>query len=594
MTDWNTLKVVELKAELKDRGLPQHGLKAELVQRLEQADQAATEEPTGQNMADEVEASTKRQNHPHNADFAVQIDDRATDEKYPTSETVAMTQVDKFVVEKSPPTTNNTNLTLQAEEDMPKEGLAIHGIEPRTGPTRSDVQGIPNTESDNSAQSPISYSSTVKNTDVEADHKESAELAPTNEAGRTNLEGDIVMSDAPVGNNPNDPSETNTSLTTESQSRKRQLDSPDADEEMMARKRRVVGLFKDTNRRAVDMGLGAAESDNGIPIDEDFTTASVTPAVHPATEAVYIYNLMRPLREEKIRGYLVRLAAEPGSVEDDGVLVKLHLDVLRTHAFAVFTSIPAASRVRSKLHDQVWPKESNRKPLGVDFVPAEKVPEWIETEEKAGRTGRWMVNYATGPSGDVTATLKPGTGVGSKSGQAGKQAGKQAGPTNLNAALPTGPRAMQAPRGPKGFGQSSGGAGPKSSTRDTFNDPRYEYTRHRPSISFKGVDRGLSHHRMDNMQDHISRDRYRYSNGEVHRYSFQDDTRFIDRGIERRVGLPPRPQNRGGYRGRGSGRYGRALRGGYRGVPRSFRGGPGNWRGRGGDSYVPGGNSGYR
>ena len=38
MTDWNKLKVVDLKAELKKRGLAQTGLKPALVARLEEAE----------------------------------------------------------------------------------------------------------------------------------------------------------------------------------------------------------------------------------------------------------------------------------------------------------------------------------------------------------------------------------------------------------------------------------------------------------------------------------------------------------------------------------------------------------------------------
>lgn len=41
MTEWSSLKVVDLRAELSSRSLPTKGLKAELVQRLIEDDAAA-------------------------------------------------------------------------------------------------------------------------------------------------------------------------------------------------------------------------------------------------------------------------------------------------------------------------------------------------------------------------------------------------------------------------------------------------------------------------------------------------------------------------------------------------------------------------
>ena len=55
MTDWAKLKVVDLKAELKNRDLPQHGLKADLVARLEEADQETAEKGSQEEVEDAPE-----------------------------------------------------------------------------------------------------------------------------------------------------------------------------------------------------------------------------------------------------------------------------------------------------------------------------------------------------------------------------------------------------------------------------------------------------------------------------------------------------------------------------------------------------------
>ena len=63
MSDWQSMKVDELKAELESRGLPKSGNKAELIARLEEADaEAAPAETEGapeeaQAVSDETEAT---------------------------------------------------------------------------------------------------------------------------------------------------------------------------------------------------------------------------------------------------------------------------------------------------------------------------------------------------------------------------------------------------------------------------------------------------------------------------------------------------------------------------------------------------------
>src|SRR5690606_34171350 len=115
--------------------------------------------------------------------------------------------------------------------------------------------------------------------------------------------------------------------------------------------------------------------DDAVDLDRD-----VAPAIHPATPALYIANLMRPLRPVDMQTHLIDLATPPRLPLSNDVITLFHLDQIRTHAFVVFASTSAASRVRTLLHDSVWPNESNRKALFVDFIPPEKVQEWIDTE----------------------------------------------------------------------------------------------------------------------------------------------------------------------------------------------------------------------
>ena len=143
----------------------------------------------------------------------------------------------------------------------------------------------------------------------------------------------------------------------------------------------------------------------------------VRPALHPATSALYIRDLMRPLKLENLRDHLITLATPPGTAINPDIVTEFFLDSIRTHCLVGFENISAASRVRSGLHDRVWPNERDRRQLWVDFVPEEKLKTWVNVERTAssGRghpSKRWEVVYEDEGSG-IKAYLQE---IGSNSG----------------------------------------------------------------------------------------------------------------------------------------------------------------------------------
>ncbi|TKA63573.1 hypothetical protein B0A49_11069 [Cryomyces minteri] len=147
--------------------------------------------------------------------------------------------------------------------------------------------------------------------------------------------------------------------------------------------------------------------------EDDRTT---TPALHPATAALYIRDFMRPLQPDVLRAHLIDLATPPNASPDPDIIRDFHLDSIRTHCFALFAATSAAARVRSAIHGRVWPDERTRKPLWADFVPEEKVRAWIETELASGtrpsQARRWEVVYVEREDGVEPVFHEALSGVG--------------------------------------------------------------------------------------------------------------------------------------------------------------------------------------
>ncbi|EFR00658.1 SAP domain-containing protein [Nannizzia gypsea CBS 118893] len=290
----------------------------------------------------------------------------------------------------------------------------------------------------------------------------------------------------------------------------------------------------------------------------------VSPALHPATAALYIRDFMRPLQPAALKRHLCSLAVPPNSSPDPDVIVDFFLDSIKTHCFASFTSIAAASRVRAALHDAIWPEERTRKPLWADFIPEEKVKEWIEIEQAPGNSGRggprWEVAYDETEDG-IKAKLQEASSITSgppRPYDSGQGFGREP---------PTGPRADR--MGPGGR-QGSQQTGTPSSKMPEHGfkalDDRFLSTVAKPKLYYLPVSREVSDKRLDQFDDLARAGPVSKRGGdEMFRYTFEDTDQFVVQGPE----YGPR---RGG-RGRGGGRGGR---GGDWGS--SWRDGP--WRGR--------------
>ncbi|KIX09519.1 uncharacterized protein Z518_00599 [Rhinocladiella mackenziei CBS 650.93] len=152
-------------------------------------------------------------------------------------------------------------------------------------------------------------------------------------------------------------------------------------------------------KSSVDKGPSTMDGSRSPSEERD-----VTPAIHPATSSIYIRNFKRPLHIPSLRSHIVSIAKSWSSRDDSDPITVFYLDSIRTHAFITFTSVAAASRVRSAMHETRYPNESMRDPLFVDYVPDDKVQPWIDQESggglgHGGSGRRFEVVYENGDNG---------------------------------------------------------------------------------------------------------------------------------------------------------------------------------------------------
>jgi SAP domain/RNSP1-SAP18 binding (RSB) motif len=298
----------------------------------------------------------------------------------------------------------------------------------------------------------------------------------------------------------------------------------------------------------------------------------VSPALHPATSSLYIRNFKRPLHIPSLRSHISAVAASSiTGVSDESSIASFYLDSVRTHAFVSFTSISAASRARSLLHDSRFPDEKTREPLWVDFVPDEQVEAWIETEQKAnggGRIGRrWEVVYEDSSNGieAVLQEVESGSGAGLVSQRRptvpiGRQGADIAASTSsLPGVHPDRARLVPSEDDtPRRKGSNFQEERPAEQTGTGFKalDDLFPSTTAKPKLYYKSVGAHIAEERLDMIRDLRNLGGAKSGDPDMKRYSFELDRgreEWVDKGPEFGFGARGRAaeRGRGGYRGRG-------------------------------------------
>ncbi|KAH7375775.1 SAP domain-containing protein [Plectosphaerella cucumerina] len=531
MTNWGRLKVGDLRAELRNRGLQHSGLKQELVQRLLDDDLKQSREETEEQQV----------RGPSPATHTTDVEGSVAFEK----EARGVTGIDQVAEPTAQPSLPDDT---SKEDDLDQsQKRKRRSATPLPDPKRCKANAL---STPGRASSPNSH--VVVDTAPSVSTSDAAD-------GYTTTHGQLQG-----GNSAKDTSNVEPATT-----------------------KSASALVPATVTDSHEERLMPAMAGEEVPATD--------PALHPTTRALYIRELMRPLRDEDFRAHLVKVST---STQQDGESTSsievFFVDRIRTHAFVVFSDTAMAVRARAALHNVVWPQECNRKPLWVDFVPAEKVTGWImeESAEGRGTAKRWQVRYGRDDDGNAqvffSADTMP-TRLETET-RSHLQFTHQHPPSarmsdNANS-IPLGPRRARSGWG-NGvpWGTPGSPLGPKpdrlAHPAPDHSDGRHKVTRTEPSISYQRVAEDVASRRVMAIRSHytLDVDRKLGNDDEINRYTFECEDMLVDRGKENFVGIrPPHREARRNVQG-GSQQSRQPRNSPPRHMPRQARG-PGPLDGR--------------
>ena len=309
--------------------------------------------------------------------------------------------------------------------------------------------------------------------------------------------------------------------------------------------------------KQVSQPNGFPSSEEDEPMVED---ANVAPALHTATSALYIRNFMRPLQPGNLKEHLLKLAVPDGSSPSDEVIQEFFIDSIRTHCFVCFSSVVAARRVRAALHNQIWPEESSRRPLWADYIPRDKVADFIKAEQQntIGRSGvsiKWEVAYEESGAGFLAVLREVGSGrKASYNPSQQESSGIEVRGVSERQGAPE-VKTLKEQSHKVATQSSEAPAAKNNATSKNFLalDSLFKSTTAKPKLYYLPVSSSLADERLKELHkltwDEKSR-RYAKSD-ELYRYTFANGT-MVNDGPDRPPRRAPRPGRRRGFGGRGA------------------------------------------
>jgi hypothetical protein len=597
MADWAKLKVTELKDELKSRGIPLTGLKlkADYVAKLEELetstasagdeeeveviapdDGSADPKPDVPTIHAHEEPAVKKNSAPKENLQNGKVEEDASDDG-PESQAINATlpeDVDMYSASQLKPTPSQSISEIMAAKEEAK-AEAQDSIDSPTLIGDTDGVSSPARAMEQVEDSKKRKRSTTPPPDLALKKAKAEDGTPIIKRQESSLEQLQAATDAAEAIQAPDGLGHNVSIKEDVPGPRGDVDIKPFQPVEHATGNEQPALRSPSPKRQAESAW--VHSDRNVP-----------PASHPATRSLYLRNFKRPLHVSMLRDHLMEVAQTPSVSSAEATITAFHLDSIRTHALVSFDSITTAARVRSAMHQTVFPDEASRMPIWVDFVPDGDVEGWIAKETSSSdRNKKWEVVYGDGDG--VTAVHQEVDAAGQSSRPGAAQPrhisitealSRPSVPTesgvhpDRTSLVPTQKRDSH-DRGLPSRSEPKAVVVPTGDTGTGFKalDELFSSTTTKPKLYYKSVSASVAEERLELIKDlRVSHTEMGKSGDEgMKRYSFEEykgKPDWVEKGPEF-----------------GYGRRGVDILAGRRWRGGGYRGGRGDGRGRGGDSW---------